>query len=28
MVKKTYANVTPQGHERVLLEDIHRLREG
>jgi thioredoxin-dependent peroxiredoxin len=28
VVKKTYANVTPQGHERVLLDDIHRLREG
>jgi peroxiredoxin Q/BCP len=28
VVKKTYANVVPQGHERVLLDDIHRLREG
>jgi peroxiredoxin Q/BCP len=28
VVKKTYANVTPQGHERVLLDDIRRLREG
>jgi peroxiredoxin Q/BCP len=27
IVRKTYANVNPQGHERVLLDDIKRCSE-
>lgn len=27
VVRKVYANVSPQGHERVLLDDIKQLQE-
>ncbi|MGO9450471.1 MAG: hypothetical protein ACLQDV_05400 [Candidatus Binataceae bacterium] len=26
VVRKTYAKVNPQGHERVLLDDIKQLK--